>query len=76
MATQLKMDAETQGLRQELENNIENNAASMYENGVDPFNIQNYRSEQRQELAKEFPDTEKYQQALLTALQYRQGQEE
>jgi len=70
------MDADTQELRQEVENNIENNAASMHENGIDPFQIQNYRMEQRQELARNFPDTEKYEQALLTALQYKQGQEE
>jgi hypothetical protein len=70
------MDADTQGLRQEVENNIENNAANMHENGIDPFQIQNYRMEQRQELARNFPDTQKYEQALLTALQYKQGQEE
>lgn len=67
------MDADTQGLRQEVENNIENNATSMHENGINPFEIQNYRMEQRQELARNFPDTEKYEQALLTALQYKQG---
>ena len=54
------MDADTQGLRQEVENNIENNAANMHENGIDPFQIQNYRMEQRQELAINFPDTQKY----------------
>jgi len=70
------MDVDTQGLRQEVENNIENNAASMQENGINPFQIQNYRMEQRQELAQTFPDTDKYQQALITALQYRQNQDE
>jgi hypothetical protein len=70
------MDVDTQGLRQEVENNIENNAASMHENGINPFQIQNYRMEQRQELARNFPDTEKYGQALLTALQYRHGQDQ
>lgn len=75
-ATKLKMDTETQEMRQELEANIENNATSMRENGIDPFNVQSYRTEQRQNLAREFPDTEKYQQALLTALQHKQNQYE
>jgi hypothetical protein len=66
------MDAELRGNRDAVEGAIEDNARVMLANGSNPFEVQNYRMEKRQELARAIPDTQKYAQATNLAAQFIQ----
>lgn len=67
------MDAETREQRENISQMIEQRAGELREGGMHPFEVQKLRAAANQELARELPDTEKYQQAVDLASQYVQN---
>lgn len=66
------MNQEAREQRDNIRQNIESRAAELREGGMDPFAVQKMRAAAGQELARAMPDVGKYQQAVTSALQFRQ----
>jgi hypothetical protein len=66
------MDQESREKRNNIREGIENRAAEMLKGGVPPFSVQKMRAAAGQELARAIPDVGKYQQSVMSALQFRQ----